>query len=154
MALHLVRHAKAGKRSRWDGDDRLRPLDTAGRAQALAIAERLADLPVPALYSSPYLRCIQTLEPLGARRGLGVLADDRLAEGADARECIEWLLHLPEHVVLCSHGDLIPEVVDRLVRRGMEIVGEPDTRKASTWVLERDGDRIVAGRAIAPPRVD
>lgn len=151
MALYLVRHAKAGKRSRFDGDDRERPLDDAGRAQADALGARLARLPVPVLYSSPYLRCIQTLEPLGVTLGLSVLVDDRLAEGADSRTCIEWLLELPDHTVLCSHGDLIPDVVDRLTRRGMTIDGEPDTRKASTWILERDGDSFVTGRAVPPP---
>ena len=151
MALYLVRHAKAGKRRLFDGDDRDRPLDDAGRAQADALGARLARLPVPALYSSPYLRCVQTLEPLGARLGLGVVHDDRLAEGANAQTCIEWLIELPEHTVLCSHGYLIPDVVDRLVRRGMTIEGEPDTRKASTWVLERADGSFVTGQAWPPP---
>jgi len=151
VALYLVRHAKAGKRSRFDGDDRQRPLDDAGRAQADTLGTRLATLPVPALYSSPFLRCVQTLEPLGVMLGLSVAVDDRLAEGADARSCIEWLLELPEHTVLCSHGDLIPDVVDRLVRRGMTIGGEPDTRKASTWVLERGEDSFVSGTVWPPP---
>lgn len=151
MALYLVRHAKAGKRGRFEGDDRDRPLDDAGRSQADALGTRLARLPVPALYSSPYLRCVQTLEPLGVALGLSVLVDDRLTEGADPKTCIDWLRELPDHTVLCSHGDLIPDVVARLTRRGMSIDGEPDTRKASTWVLERDGDSFVTGRAWPPP---
>ena len=35
----LVRHAKAGKRSTWKKDDRLRPLDASGRAQASPSAD-------------------------------------------------------------------------------------------------------------------
>lgn len=154
MALYLVRHAKAGKRGRFDGDDTARPLDAVGLAQSEAIATRLGDLPVPALHSSPYRRCIQTLEPLAQRLGLLVSPDERLAEGADAHACVEWLTTLPDHVVLCSHGDLIPEVVDLLVRRGMDVVGEPNTRKGSTWVFERTGGVFVSARAWPPPKVD
>ena len=42
----------------------------------------LADEHVTGLYSSPYVRCVQTLEPLAKRLGLTVVADERLAEGS------------------------------------------------------------------------
>ena len=67
MALYLVRHAKAGQRDRWDGPDHLRPLTRAGRAQAQALAAWLANEPISRLLSSPYVRCIQTLEPLSQK---------------------------------------------------------------------------------------
>lgn len=38
MIAFLVRHASAGLRGAWEGDDRLRPLDRRGRAQVEAIA--------------------------------------------------------------------------------------------------------------------
>ena len=41
MEIHLVRHAHAGNRSAWRGDDRVRPLSAKGRAQADAIADAL-----------------------------------------------------------------------------------------------------------------
>ena len=54
--------------------------------------------------------------------------------------------------MLCSHGDVIPEVVQALVRRGMDVHGLADWRKASTWELERDGEgRLVRARAVPPP---
>ena len=65
--VFLVRHARAGDRERWTGDDRLRPLDGKGRRQADAMVAPLAGYPITRLVSSPYLRCVQTLEPLSAR---------------------------------------------------------------------------------------
>jgi probable phosphomutase (TIGR03848 family) len=55
-------------------------LDDRGRAQAAALAERLAGLPVAAVVSSPLERCRETAEPLAAARDLEVELDDRLGE--------------------------------------------------------------------------
>ncbi|MFW6010105.1 MAG: pantoate--beta-alanine ligase, partial [Actinomycetota bacterium] len=41
MTLLLVRHADAGDRAAWTGDDRARPLSATGREQALAIPRAL-----------------------------------------------------------------------------------------------------------------
>ncbi len=78
----MVRHAKAGSRHKWDGEDLERPLSEAGRRQTEAITERLRGERVTGLYSSPYVRCVQTLAPLGEHLGLEVVGDDRLAEAA------------------------------------------------------------------------
>ena len=72
MTLVLVRHASAGDRHEWDGDDRLRPLDKKGRKQAARLLDVLADVTVRRIVSSPYLRCVQTVEPLARARGLEV----------------------------------------------------------------------------------
>ncbi len=40
--IYLVRHAKAGERRVWDGDDEARPLSKLGWKQSEAIAKRLA----------------------------------------------------------------------------------------------------------------
>ncbi len=61
MPLFLVRHAKAGKRSKWledpaNVDDRKRPLDDKGNLQAEALADRLADFAPTLLLSSPFMR--------------------------------------------------------------------------------------------------
>ena len=83
MKLYVVRHVKAGSRTSWDGDDdRERPVSKSGCRQADAIAARLAPEGVSQLVSSPYARCVQSLEPLAAILGLSVREDERLAEGA------------------------------------------------------------------------
>ena len=117
--LYLVRHAKAGSRSEWVGDDRLRPLSGKGRTQSDALAERLAPLATGELVSSPYLRCIETLQPLAARtrqRRARRRATRRGHRASTVR--IALLAELPDGSVLCSHGDVIPETIGALQRRG------------------------------------
>jgi phosphohistidine phosphatase SixA len=151
MPLFLVRHAKAGSRSGWIGPDESRPLSKSGREQAQGIKRMLAEWPVPRILSSPYVRCVETVRPLAAKLGLDVEERPALAEGHAVGTALELLTALAEHSVVCSHGDLIPAVVEALARRGMEIATEPDWRKGSVWVIERDGDEFVLGRAVAPP---
>ena len=136
--LYLVRHAKAGSRSQWVGDDRPRPLTEAGRVQAQLLADLLGTVAAGELVSSPYLRCIQTIEPLGERVGRTVRADERLAEDTGFEGALALLGELPDGSVLCSHGDVIPATIGALQRRGCIIRNEPDWRKASTWVITRD----------------
>src|SRR3954452_16495440 len=131
--LYLVRHAKAGSRSDWEGDDELRPLSKAGERQATAIARRLAKRDSTTLVSSPYLRCVQTLEPLAHLLREPVHVDERLAEGSTFPAVMELFASLPDGAVMYSHGDVIPDVIDALVRRGCEVTGEPDWRKSTTW---------------------
>jgi 8-oxo-dGTP diphosphatase len=154
MSLFLVRHAKAGKRSQWDDDDSLRPLVAEGVRQSEVIAEAIAPLHPTALFSSPYLRCMQTLEPLGKAVGLPVVAHELLAEGVDFIGTVDWMHTLADGAVMCSHGDVIPEVIDALERRGMEVSGFRESRKGSVWVLERHNNVFTGGHAWPPPRFE
>ena len=150
--LYLVRHAKAGDRSAWRGDDRLRPLSKEGRRQADSLARRLARSTSGELVSSPYERCLQTVQPLSAVVRQPVREDGRLGEAAGFEGALALIGELPDGSVMCSHGDVIPETIDALQRRGCTIVGEPNWRKASVWVLTRDDSgRIVEATAWAPP---
>jgi broad specificity phosphatase PhoE len=156
--IYLVRHAKAGDRSSWDGDDTIRPLSGKGRRQAVAICDRLFDLiavhPDAQLISSPHRRCMQTLEPLAARRRSQVMPDPRLAEGYNRDGALELISTLPNGSVLCSHGDVIPDVMAALQRRRTEIIGDPDWRKGTVWVLEREDGEINQASVWAPPATD
>ena len=160
MPLFLVRHAKAGKRSKWledpanNNDDRKRPLDDRGILQAAALADRLTDFAPTLLLSSPFMRCIQTLEPLGSNISVIVTPDERLAEDNPFEPILELLESCPDNAVLCSHGDMIPMVTEALERRGMVVTGMRDSRKASVWVLERQKGIIVRGHAWPPPTID
>lgn len=149
--VYLVRHAKAGERRVWDGDDAERPLSRVGHKQSEAIAERLEAKGATSLHSSPYVRCVQTLEPLAERLGTTIHCDPRLAEGEPFEPVLDLLGEVERGAVLCSHGDIIPEVIQALARRGMEVVTSPDWRKASIWVLKRKGDRVTKGKVWPPP---
>ena len=155
--LFLVRHAKAGERVGWNGDDRLRPLSGKGRRQAVALCERLHPLvavsPGAVLVSSPYIRCMQTLEPLAARLHGTVTPDDRLLEGSDRDGVLKLVETLPHGSVLCSHGDIIPDVIAALERRSAEISDAPDWRKGTVWVLSREGSVVVSATVWPPPTI-
>jgi phosphohistidine phosphatase SixA len=144
VSVLLVRHAKAGDREKWDAPDDLRPLTAKGEAQAEALVDLLAGYDIDRVLSSPYLRCTQTVAPLASARGLAVEPCDDLAEG-EGRAGIaltRGLLEEPAFTVLCSHGDVVEEVLDALgVRR------EQFTRKGATWVLDESGARHLP----APP---
>jgi phosphohistidine phosphatase SixA len=151
VAVFLVRHAKAGSRSDWNDDDVIRPLSKKGWAQARALAELISPHQPVALLSSPYLRCQQTLEPLADMLALPVTDHDSLTEGSRFEDAIELLHSVQDGTVLCSHGDIIPAVIDALVRRGMSLLSDPDLRKAATFVLHRDGNHFVSAHCWAPP---
>lgn len=153
MRSFLVRHAKAGSRSEWTGDDRIRPLSKSGWRQSEALGERLVAEQPSALVTSPYLRCRQTLEPLARLTDLDIVDDERLAEAGRFEHVLALITSLPDGAVLCSHGDLIPDTIAAIERRGCTIQTPPDWRKATVWLIEHvDGDWISA-RVEAPPNV-
>ncbi len=87
--FYFVRHAKAGSRSHWQGDDRLRPVGKKGAKQAEALIDIFKPFKISAIYSSPYLRCMQTVEPLARDRDLEVQEAGALAEGRGLRGAVE-----------------------------------------------------------------
>jgi phosphohistidine phosphatase SixA len=147
----LIRHAHAGSRSGWKGDDSLRPLSPKGHQQAGRIVERLAHEPITRILSSPALRCTETVEPLGDELGCEVEVDERLSEGADPDDAIELMYQLASAVpAFCSHGDLIPKMVRRLVAKGMKIKDANISQKGSFWVVEIEDHQAVRGRYVPP----
>lgn len=151
MAVFLVRHAKAGSRTDWHDDDMIRPLSKKGWTQARALVDRFALHQPPALLSSPYLRCVQTLEPLSESIGQPVQIHEALTEGASFENTLALLKSVADNTVLCSHGDVIPAAIDALLRRGLLLTTEPDTRKAATFVLHRENGVFTHGECWAPP---
>ena len=118
MASVVVRHASAGKPDDWDGDDRLRPLDPHGRRQAAELVARLDQLEVRRIVSSPFTRCVQTVEPLGEALGLSVELDDRLAEGAGQAA---YALVQEAGIVCCTHGDVVSDLLGRGLDTGSAV---------------------------------
>lgn len=137
MTIYLVRHAKAGSRKNWDDDDTQRPLVKSGREQAQLLVQTFADVEVRRLISSPFVRCQQTLQPLAEARDLIVEIDVRLAENTSRGIVAELVGSVDEGTVLCSHGDVIPDVLGLFERQGMTLLSWCDTRKAATALMEK-----------------
>ena len=151
VTVFLIRHAHAGDRSAWSGDDRLRPLSKRGFAQAEDIARFLGDEPITVIRSSPAIRCLQTVAPLARARMSTVESDARLVEGSDA-EAARALIDefVDDHIALCSHGDVIPELIGLLRSQGVPTEGR-GCEKGSIWRLDREGKSIVNARYIGRP---
>lgn len=133
----MVRHAAAGDRAAWTGDDRRRPLSATGRAQATALAMRFADHDLERIVSSPARRCLDTVEPLAELRGLIVEDDEALAEGAPFDVIDRLLRRLGDTpTLLCTHGDVVGAVVTTVRRRGVHLGAPPRWPLASAWVLD------------------
>jgi exopolyphosphatase/guanosine-5'-triphosphate,3'-diphosphate pyrophosphatase len=152
MTVYVVRHAIAVRRSDWHGPERLRPLTGGGHRQARRLAERLAHAEPNRVISSPHLRCRQTVEPLVAERGLRLETDERLSEGASLSGALALLSALGEDdALLCSHGDLIPDLIGHLSGFGLRVDGELSCEKASVWVLEGPPGTPDAAFYLPPP---
>ena len=119
MTSVLLRHASAGDRHDWDGDDRLRPLDARGHRQAAELVEVLRPLGVRRVVSSPYVRCVETVEPLATALGLPIEQDDRLAEGAGP---VALELLREEGTVCCTHGDVVDDVLGHGLKKGAAVL--------------------------------
>jgi probable phosphomutase (TIGR03848 family) len=79
--LFLVRHGlTAVTGSRLYGRTEGIHLDERGRRQAAALGERFDGVRLSAIYSSPLERCVETLEPLAAARGLEIRTTEALIE--------------------------------------------------------------------------
>lgn len=151
MAIYLIRHAHAGNRSSWQGDDLDRPLSDKGREQAAGLVSLLAEATIGQVHSSPSRRCVETVEPVAGARGLEVRKASELFEGVEPEPALAFMrAHAAENPVLCSHGDLIPKLVRRLIAAGMHTKDANIAQKGSVWVLETEGDAIVKGRYLPP----
>ena len=154
----LVRHANAGARDTWGGDDRDRPLDELGWDQAQEIMRLLARHAVEQVVSADYLRCVQTVEPLGDAVGLKIVEEHLFSEDGypgheeEALALLRSYAQPPDATVVCSQGDVIPDLLGRLtVEDHVDIPYPVPNKKASVWSLTFDGRRLFSAEYLPPP---
>jgi 8-oxo-dGTP diphosphatase len=150
MDVFVVRHAKAGSRRKWDGDDTLRPLSRHGRTEAQGLVALLGECGVTRVLTSPYTRCVQTVEPLAEALGLEVELEEGLTEGAEWTHALKLGEQASAPIVLCSHGDVIGDLMHHLSKRGVPL-DDDRIEKGSTWVLQVEGGDVVKARYLPPP---
>lgn len=157
----LVRHAKAGNRAQWDGEDADRPLSPSGREQAARLSALLPLFGPDRLVSAPLERCRATIAPVAAALGLPMDDDPLLGEKSYERDPdagLDRLLELaaaPGVTVVCSQGGVIPNLVSTLVKASPHPVAidssDVPSRKASTWVLGFAGADLVSADYYSHP---
>jgi 8-oxo-dGTP diphosphatase len=134
----LLRHASAGDRSSFIGDDDARPLDRDGIAHSAVLGPALQSFAPHRLVSAGPRRCQDTLAPVAARTGLPIVVDHRFDEDADPRAAVTAVHELiGDTSVICSQGKLIPAMLSQLT-------GGPASRyytaKGDGWVLSFGDD--------------
>ncbi|OBF62664.1 phosphoglycerate mutase [Mycobacterium sp. 852002-51971_SCH5477799-a] len=159
MTVILLRHGRSSSNTagvlagRSEGVD----LDDKGREQADGLIDRIGDLPIRELVSSPLLRCRRTLEPLADALCLTPLVDDQLAEvdyGEWTGRKLGDLVSEPLWKVVQAHPSaaVFPggEGLAQVQARAVFAVREHDRRLAAVhggdvlWVACTHGDVIKA----------
>jgi 8-oxo-dGTP diphosphatase len=169
LTVELIAHMAAGDRALWQGDQEERPLSVLGCTQARLLCQDLADMPVDGLFSSPALRCRQTLEPLAASTGLLIETLPSLREtdgfpppagwgdflrpesaygGARAAGSAYAALALIRsrvregRIAVCSHGDIVPALLAFLGAAHGVAIPEPWRPRPMWYTLQFQDERL------------
>lgn len=137
----LLRHASAGVRLSSPGVDRFRRLDDAGRVVARQLVWSFADYAITQIVSSPLPRCVETVAPISASRGVVVETRWELEPDVSLDDLTTLLADLPDTTLVCTHR----EVVETLL--GWDVTCE----KGGAWVLERRGTELAPAVYVPPP---
>lgn len=153
-----MRHARAGARKYWEGPDIERPLSKKGWRQAEGLVDMLTRYPIQRILSSPYVRCMQTVGPLAEKLRIETEELPELAEGASAEAVIRLLRAAAGRTeVWCTHGDIVPIVLDAIVNEdGIKLKKRDKVyAKGSFWELEQDVDgRVMSAKYFSAPDTD
>ena len=162
VPLILLRHASAGEKGSWPGDDQLRPLDARGRADSYGLAALLAIFaPRARVLSSPAVRCTETVRPYAQAFGGVVEAEDALALHDRAGQpllsrtgrtdalgrLVRTLVAARRPAVVCLHRENLPKALAAAYST-LEVLppepADPSLHKGGFWVMHTAG-RELAG---------
>src|SRR6266702_5023380 len=167
VPLILVRHASAGRRADWPGDDCLRPLDAAGVADARVLASLMACFaPVARVLSSPALRCTETVRPYADGFGGRVEAEPCLApygRSADfssrtgladsLQRLLSCVVAERRPAVLCLHRENLPDVLAAAcaaLGAPAALPADPALPKGGFWVAHATAEAIRPAGGLGP----
>ena len=155
--LVLLRHAKALKRTDWDGEDSDRPLDNLGQLQAKRLLPQFYPYNISEIHSSDAYRCMQTVEDLSRALELSCIVGLDLSEDVFSKDkeaaldYVSSLMNKNKNVLICSHNPILPKVLKKLV--GKKYFKELDSKlePAEAWVIHhRDGEVVSVDWVEAP----
>lgn len=119
--LIVLRHAKAMKRADFDGDDDAdRPLSGRGRGEAKRLTEVLDAFGIERVHSSPFKRCLSTVNRYAKSIGVDVQLEPVVSESGhasdptDTEQRVTELLNDPAPLVVCTHRPVLPTVFSAL----------------------------------------
>lgn len=153
----LVRHAKAGRRSRYKGDDALRPLDPSGETQAAALVSELSAFGADAVHAANRRRCVQTVQPLADALSEQITLEPLLSEEGywkdpdAARQRALDIASLGGVRTICSQGKVIPDLLQWWADKDGVKLPPNRNRKGSVWVLSLYDGKLIAADHLASP---
>jgi 8-oxo-dGTP diphosphatase len=157
----LVRHASAGNRGDWNGDDAARPLDETGQDQADELVRLLSRFEVEDIVTADPVRCVDTVRPLSESIGVPAREEPLLSEHGfpgHEEEAVELIRNLGRPggaAVACSQRGVIDEIVERLAVADDVEVGETlGIKKGGVWALAFDDHRLVGAERLPPPKTE
>ena len=145
FAIIALRHGKATPPENWDGPDATRPLLQRGIDQSLSVAPGIAAYRPVKLISSTAVRCQQTISPTARVTGLEVkekaeISQDAFrSDGAAVTRVVAKRLRHRRSAVLCSHGPVLPQIIDAVVRA----TNTPDSGKLQRAAMLGTGEYAV-----------
>lgn len=115
----VVRHAE---KSAFPPHDPL--LTAAGQARSKALVHVAGEFDVTAIYSSPYIRNLQTASPLATHLGLPVTKVD--ADNVEA--LVEKVLsdHTGEVVLIVGHSNTVPAIIEEFGGNPIPLITKND----------------------------
>ena len=157
QSVLIVRHGSAGRKARYTGDDRNRPLDAKGRAQAESLVPQLLAFGASGVYAADRVRCAQTVEPVAREMEVAISLEPALTEEAyaadpkAARRRVLEIAALGGTPVICTQGRVIPYLIDWWCSRDDVRPDRSRNRKGSTWILSLAAGRLIAADHLASP---
>jgi len=148
--LIILRHTKALERGDWDDLDSKRTLDEKGLQQAANLITHLAPFAIDEIYSSDYLRCVQTVTPLADVRNLRITEIPNLNEEnfeIDPERSISFANAVKQdekNILLCSHNPVIPTMLRGILNTKLKNKDLIKLEPGDAWIVHRVRGEIVA----------
>jgi 8-oxo-dGTP diphosphatase len=164
VPLILLRHASAGRKSDWPGDDQSRPLDAGGTKDAALLAELLCCFGigrvtgatrmagVTRVISSPAERCVATVRPYAARAGVEIetnpvleVSKNGAVDDPELAKTVTQLAAADQPVIICAHRENLPLLFDAACGElGADCAPVDPLRKGEFLVLHRAHKKLAA----------
>jgi 8-oxo-dGTP diphosphatase len=147
--LIIVRHTKALERGDWDDDDSKRTLDERGVVQSEQLIQHLEPFGIDEIYSSDYIRCIQTVTPLAQSRGLKITEIPNLNEEnfeLDPERAISFVNAVKQdekNILICSHNPVIPTMLRGILNTKLKNKDLIKLEPGDAWIVHRVRGEIV-----------
>ncbi len=155
----LLRHAKALKRTEWDGDDGDRPLEHRGQLQAKRLLPIYLPYGISEVHTSDALRCIETIDLMARLIEKTPIFSADLSEYGYAKDreapldYVQDLMNRGISAIVCSHNPIIPKVVKKLVGKKYFKSMDRELEPAQAIVLHCRAGEVVACDWIDEPLI-